>query len=251
MSHSELKAIYILAKSGTVLFTSEFSGLPKTSTGIGGLITALLDVSSRSVFSPISYIRMNHLAVTICQNEYVGVKVVLFHDADFYRELAQAITSNILRSFCDRFSPEEIKHAVDNMLFKRFNTSLGPSIRDCSGHLIHDLVEKLRGSAHYAVVFNEGDPKFAYPSNADSITVAANLQQLIFAIQEVSNLTNDVPFELVVESNQLFSHIALIGSTIVILQIRKQVHSQEIVDKIKHTLDMVKLCAQTADCLTA
>ncbi|OHS95468.1 hypothetical protein TRFO_38453 [Tritrichomonas foetus] len=248
MNHPELKSICITAKSGTVLFSSELSGVSRTQHSVGALITALVDLSTRSIGVPVSYICMNNIAITIAQSEDVGIKVVLFHDAAFYRELARCIANSILHVFCERFDPSDFK-STDTTNFRRFNNSLGPSIRDCAGYMIHSLVDRLRGAAQYAVVFNEGDPKFAYPSNADSITVAANLQQLQFAIQEVSNLTNDTPFELVVENEQLFTHIALIGTTIVILQVRAAMHSPEVLAEVKRTLEMVRLCAQTADCL--
>ena len=248
MNHPELKSICIAAKSGAVLFSSELSGQTRNLRGTAALITALSDLSIRSIGPTVSYICMSSVAMTIAHSEDVGIKVILIHDADFYRELANCIANSILHVFCERFDPSDFK-STDTTNFRRFNNSLGPAIRDCAGYLVHSLVDKLRGGAQYAVVFNEGDPKFAYPSNADSITVAANLQQLQFAIQEVSNLTNDTPFELVIENEQLFTHIALIGTTIVILQVRATQHSAEALAEVKRTLEMVRLCAQTADCL--
>ncbi|KAK8866357.1 hypothetical protein M9Y10_009319 [Tritrichomonas musculus] len=250
MNHPELQSICITAKSGAVLFVSELSGVSRNQRSIAALITALVDLSTRSVGTPVSYICMNNTAITIAQSEIFGIKAILFHDSNFYRELAQCIANSILHVFCERFDQSDLV-STDTMNFKRFNNSLGPAIRDCAGYMIHNLVDRLqtRGAAQYAIVFNEGDPKYAYPSNADSITVAANLQQLQFAIQEVSNITNDTPFELVVEDSELFTHIAITGTTIVILRIKAANHSPDVIADINRTLEMVRLCVQTADCL--
>lgn len=87
--------------------------------------------------------------------------------------------------------------------------------------------------------------------SADSISVAANLQQLQFALQEMAELTSDAPSELVVEGGQIFSHVVLFGATTVVLQIRASSHSPEVVAQVKEALNMLGLCFKTAESLTA
>lgn len=101
MNHPELQSICITAKSGAVLFVSELSGVSRNQRSIAALITALVDLSTRSVGTPVSYICMNNTAITIAQSEIFGIKAILFHDSNFYRELAQCIANSILHVFCE------------------------------------------------------------------------------------------------------------------------------------------------------
>ena len=244
----ELHSICITAKSGIMLFSADFEIGSRNYRSFGPLITAMNDLSTRSVGAPVSYMVMSTIAITVVQSEETGIKVIIFHDASYYRTLAQCIATQILRVFLERFSAESL-NLTDASNFKRFNSSLGIAIRSASNLILHDLIDKLRGAIQFAVIFCDGDAIYTYPSNADSISVAANLQQLQFALQEVANLTQDLPYELIVEGGQIFSHIVLVGATTVILQIRAASHSQNVITKVKETLPMLSLCFQTSESL--
>ncbi|KAH0790068.1 hypothetical protein GPJ56_005963 [Histomonas meleagridis] len=250
MNRPELKSICITAKSGIVIFSADFEGGSRNLRSFGGLITAMNDLSSRSVGAPVSYMVMSTIAITIVQSEETGIKVFIFHDATFYRSLAHCIATQILRAFLERFNPETL-NLTDSSNFRRFNSGLGPAIRSASNIILLNLIDKLRGAIQFAVIFSDGDAIYTYPSNADSISVAANLQQLQFALQEVANLTQDVPYELVIEGGHIFSHIVLFGATTVVLQIRAQSHSPSVISQVKDTLAMLNLCFQTAEGLMA
>ena len=250
MTHAELRSIIIAARSGILLFAADYEGNSKTMRSITALITALNDTASRSVGASVSYIMMSNVAITIAQSDETGIKVIIFHDANYYRALAACIANEVLRSFSDRFDVNSM-NTSDVSNFRRFNCALGPAIRSASNAILHSLIAKLRGAIQFAVIFCEGDALYTYPSNADSISVAANLQQLQFALQEMALLTSDVPNELVVEGGQIFSHIVLFGATTVVLQIRAASHSEEVVQQVKEALNMLGLCFKTAESLTA
>lgn len=245
-----LNTVTISAKGGFVLFSADLVGNSKNAISVSGLLTALLDVSTRGVGSPVSYIAMKNVAITIVQSEETGIKVILFHDAKYYRVLAHRIATEILKSFLERFPPNSF-NTNDSSMFRRFNAALGPIIRSASSYLLHSLIERLHGAIQFSVVFSDGDAIFTYPSNADSLSVAANLQALQFSLQEIADLTSDSPYELVVEGGQVFTHVVLFGSTTVVLQVRADYHSPSAVAEISETVDMLRLCFQTSEGLMA
>jgi len=245
-----LRSVFISTKGGFVLFSADFEGNQKNVHSLSGLFTALSTISVRSVGAPVSFIMMKKLAITIVQSDEYNIKVILFHDSEYYRELAKCIASEILRTFCERF-PSNTYNTSDNSVFRHFNSALGPAIRSASSILLHSLIDRLRGAVQFSVVFSDGDSIFTYPSNADSLSVAANLQALQFSLQEIANITSDIPDELVIEGGQVFSHVALFGTTTVVLQIRADFHSHTVVDEVTETLNMLRLCFQTAEGLMA
>ena len=245
-----LRSICISSRGGFVLFSTDFEGSGKNVHSVSGLLTALTDISKRSVGSPVSYIVMKNLAITIVQAEDTGIKVILFHDASYYRVLAHRIATEILKAFTDKFPPSTY-NITDSSMFKHFNSSLGPAIRSASSFILHSLIERLRGAIQFAVVFSDGDSIFTYPSNANTLTVAANLQGLQFSFQEIAGITNDLPNEITIEGEQVVTHIVLFGTTTVFLSIRADLHSNSVVTEVTETLDMLKLCFQTSEGLMA
>ena len=250
MTHAELRSIMIAARSGILLFAADYDGNSKAMRSVTALITALNDLANRAVGASVTHIMMSKLGITIAQSEETGIKVIIFHDANYYQAVAACIASEVLRSFQDRFDVSRL-NTGDISNFRRFNCALGPAIRGASNAILHSLISKLRGAIQFAVIFCEGDALYTYPSNADSISVAANLQQLQFALQEMAVLTSDVPSELVVEGGQIFSHIVLFGATTVVLQIRAASHSPEVVQQVKDALNMLGLCFKTAESVMA
>ena len=245
-----LRSVCISSRGGFVLFSTDFEGSGKNIHSVSGLLTALTDISKRSVGSPVSYIVMNSLAITIVQSDDTGIKVILFHDASYYRILAHRIATEIMTAFTDKFPPTSY-NTNDSSSFKHFNSSLGPAIRSASSFILHSLIERSRGAIQFAVVFSDGDAIFTFPSNANSLSVEANLQGLQFSFQEIADITNDQPFEITIEGGQVITHVVLFGTTTVVLQIRADFHSPPIVNDVTETLDMLKLCFQTSEGLMA
>ena len=245
-----LRSVCISSKGGFVLFSADFEGSGKNVHSVSGLLTALTDISKRSVGSPVCYIVMKKLAITIVQSEDTGIKVILFHDASYYRILAHRIATEIMKTFTEKFPPSTY-NATDSSIFRHFNSSLGPAIRSASSFLLQSLIEKLRGAMQFAVVFSDGDAIFTFPSNANSLSVAANLQGLQFSFQEIADITNDQPYELVIEGEQVVTHVVLFGTTTVVLQIRAYYNSPAVVSEVAETIDMLKLCFQTSEGLMA
>ena len=245
-----LRSISISNRSGFVLFSADFEGSSKHVHSISGLFTALNDISKRSIGAPVSFIMMNKLAITVVYSEETGIKVILFHDSEYYRILAHCIAQEILRTFLEKFSPTTF-NVSNNSTFKHFNSALGPAIRNSSSILLLSLIDRLRGAVQFSVVFSNGDSIFTYPSNANSLSVAANLQALQFSLQEMANLTSDTPDELIIEAGQVFSHVILFGTTTVVLQIRADFHSSTVISEVTETLNMLRLCFQTAEGLMA
>lgn len=245
-----LRSVCISSRGGFALFSADFEGNGKSVHSISGLLTALTDISKRSVGSPVSYIKMSSVAITIVQSEETGIKVILFHDASYYRVLAHRVATEIMKAFTEKFPPS-MYNSTDSSNFKHFNSCLGPAIRSSSSFLLHSLIERLRGAIQFSVVFSDGDAIFTYPSNANSLSVAASLQALQFSVQEIADITNDQPHELTIEGAQVITHVVLFGTTTVILQIRADYHSAQIDSEVSETLDMLKLCFMTSEGLMA
>ena len=245
-----LRSVCISSRGGSALFSTDFEGSGKNAHSVSGLLTALTDISKRAVGAPVSYIVMKSLAITIVQADDTGIKVILFHDASYYRVLAHRIATEIMKAFTDKFPPSSY-NTSDSSIFKHFNSSLGPAIRSASSYILHSLISRSRGAIQFAVVFSDGDAIFTYPSNANSLSVAANLQGLQFSFQEIADITNDQPFEITIEGQQVVTHVVLFGTTTVVLQIRADYHSKDVVNDVAETVDMLKLCFQTSEGLMA
>lgn len=244
----QLRSLFIVRKSGILLFNLNFDGSPqqKRANGVGALMTTLVDLTVRSVGINVSYIQTSSMGITIEQSEEVGVLIILFHDHDYGKSLARCIALEILRSFLDQFDPAYITREHNTINFKRFSASLGATIRAASFTLLHSLIDRLNNAIQFAIIFSD-TVLFTYPSNTDAISVAANLQQLQFALQEVATLMNDSPYELIVEGQSVFSHIILFGGTTVVLQIRAEYHSPEVISEVNSTLAMLDLCFSTSE----
>lgn len=245
-----LRSVCISSRGGFVLFSADFEGNGKNIHSISGLLTALTDISKRSVGCPVSYVLMKNLAITIVQSEETGIKVILFHDAAYFRVLAHRIATEIMKAFTERFPPSTY-NGNDSSIFRHFNSSLGPAIRNASFFILHSLIERLRGAIQFAVVLIDGDAAFTYPSNANSLSVAANSQALQFSLSEIAGITDDQPYELIIEGVQIFTHVVLFGTAVVFLQIRADYHSTKVVADLTETLDMLRLCFQTSEGLMA
>jgi hypothetical protein len=247
MESADLKMICITARSGICLFCAEYDGAGRNTQMIGALLRAVNALAFQSVGASVSTIMMSHVGITVAQSEETGVQCVIFHGVNYFSSLARSIASQILRVFIDRYDAKELTGA-DTQIFRRFNGSLGPAIRSAANPILHNLVTKLRGAVQFAMIFCDGDTRYTYPSNLYSIRVAANLQQLQFTLQEMANLTGDSPSELVIEGGQIFSHVVFFGSaTVVVIQIKAQSHSPEVVGQVKESLSMLELCFKTTE----
>ena len=241
---SMLHSICICSKSGQMLFSTDIEGGSKSFLALSGLM-AVFQVNTKRCFgqdSTLNYLKLNNVAMTIAYNETSGVQVILIHHANYYRSLAKCIAQEILQSFSEHFGNNS-----DQSQFKRFNALLGPAIQSASFSLLRSLLDETNGAIIYAVIFCEGDSLYAYPTNANLISVAANLQQLQFSLQETARLADDDPYELVTDSGQVITHIVLFGTTTIVLQVKKERHTPEVVAAVKSTIEMLDLCFRTAE----
>lgn len=245
-----LRSICISSRGGFVLFSADFEGSGRNVNGVSGLITALTDISKRSVGFPVSYVLMKNLAITTVMSEETGIKVILFHDSSYFRTLAHQIASEIMKAFIEKFPPHTY-NANDNSIFRHFSSSLGPSIRNASFAILHSLIERLRSAIPFAVILIDGDAAFTYPSNADSLSVASKSQPLQIHFGDIASLTSDTPYELIIEGVHLYTHIVMFGTVVVFIHVRADYHSPKVVADLSETLDMLRLCFHTSEGLMA
>lgn len=243
----QLQSICIISKAGTLLFSSEIEGGSRNLRLVAALFRVVQTVAVRSVGTSMSYLMLDGTGITIATDKDVELRVIIFHDVNYQRELAACIAKEILHTFLARFEKSAIDSGNDTFNFRRFNSAIGQAIRGASSRLFQSVIDKLRGAVQFAVVFNEGDALFTYPFNASHISVAANLQQLQFSLQEMSTVADDTPNQLIIDCEQYVSHFVLFGSATVVLQLRKEYYSSDVVKEVNKTILMLDLCFRTAE----
>jgi hypothetical protein len=247
-----LKLILITNRGGNVVFSSEIESFLNpgiTVNAFGGLIIATQSRASATIGGHLAYLSLTNFALTIVTNPQAGLFLTVVADVNFPRALSHEIGLSILRTFSERWNPSSgtLNDPGGN---RRFQGALGPAIRLASTSIFHALITRLRGVVLFAVIFSgDGDAKYTYPPNTDSITVGAALQQLQMSVTELAGLArrDEVPYELVVESEHAVTRLVFLGGTTLFIQIRATSHSGEVVRQVKETIAMVELCLATSD----
>lgn len=243
-----LRSICVTAKSGIVLFASDFEGGGLNVRLVAGLLTAMSEISVRAVGSPVNYIQMDHIAITVIHSEETGLKIVLFHDAELHRDLTRCISESLLKKFHELFDRSTFTSSNTEQ-FRRFSASLGPAIRGSSFSIISSMITRLRGAVQFAAIFSDGDTIFTYPNNTDALPVAANLQTLQLTLQEMAAAASDEASELCVETDSSTFHMVLFGGTTVVMQIRSTHYSEVAQKDVRETLKLLSLCFRIAESL--
>jgi len=120
-----LRNIIILANSGMILFSKEFSNsIGKNSRLLGPLITTLIEFGKQVSGMCTTFINLSKVSVAIVHNESVKVFCVLIYDAQDGKLFGKLLCSEILNAFIQDYSPEFAQLGRNLKDFQGFNKKL-------------------------------------------------------------------------------------------------------------------------------
>eukprot|EP00455_Lapot_gusevi_P041811 TRINITY_DN4890_c0_g5_i1.p1 TRINITY_DN4890_c0_g5~~TRINITY_DN4890_c0_g5_i1.p1 ORF type:complete len:250 (+),score=51.87 TRINITY_DN4890_c0_g5_i1:139-888(+) len=194
-----LRNLIVISSSGIVLFSKEFLNSIAQPRLIGGLVTAMLDVSINRTGLPVAYIELSNVAIAVVSNIEAKVTCAVFLDRDDGCSFAKLITRELLYAFIQQFSTVLEKGVLSLADFSGFNAKITEVIRN-SVRPVLDHLQQQRGIQMALLV--SGDTIIHSTAEVDKVGVLANLQALLGLATDLMYLKNDVPLSITMHSRR-------------------------------------------------
>ncbi|KAL0589871.1 hypothetical protein ABG067_002096 [Albugo candida] len=237
-----LRNVLIMASSGIMLFSKEYTNTISQPRLIGSLMTAMLEFSAKVTGSPVSYIKFAKVAVTVVSNEAAKVFCAMFHDPSDGATFSSFIANEILEAFILEFAAElgNVGHNVRQ--FDRFHLRIVGIIR----HSIQRLLKQLQQQRGILKAIFVADGSIIHATaEVDQIGVLANLQVLVNASLDMMAAVNNTVNSVTIQSSRSTCteviHVVDDGTLIVVH--RKSVSATKHTLAIQECVDMLrKVC---------
>ena len=101
-----LRNVIIMATSGLVLFTKEFTNSIAQPRLVGSLITAIIEFGQQSTGMGVSFIELSNVSISIVVNEGAKIFCALFYDREDGVVFGRLLCSEILQAFNQEYSTD-------------------------------------------------------------------------------------------------------------------------------------------------
>ena len=180
-----LHNVLIISFSGLVIFSKDFLNILDQPRLIGGLLTAVIDMSLTRLGLPFSYMELARYAVAMVGNIEAKVACAVFTDKEDGSVFAKLMAKEILDSFVKSYGKSSMNGVViSSNEFGSFNGK----IAECFRSAIRPALETLTHRGVLLSFLTSGDYLICSSAEVDRVAIMSNLQALLgFAAEFMSN----------------------------------------------------------------
>ncbi|TMW67953.1 hypothetical protein Poli38472_007625 [Pythium oligandrum] len=234
-----LRNVLIMAASGIVLFSKEYVNGIAQPRLVGSLVTAMLEFSAKTTGSPVAYIEMTSVAVTIVLDETHKVFCAMFHDTAAGAAFSSFIAKEILDAFITEYGAElgSVGHNLRD--FHRFQYRIQNVVRDSAKPILRKLQQQ-RGILK-AIYVSDEKVQFA-TVDVDQIGVLANFQALVNTACDTMAFVAEGVNSITIQSsrNTCTEVHSVDGSSALIVMYKKGPLATRIMSSIRESVQMLR-----------
>lgn len=180
-----IRNVLIMANSGLVLFSKEFSNSIAQPRMIGSLITAIIEFGQQTTGMSVSFIELTHVSIAIVSNEPVKIFCALFFDRQDGKLFGKLMASEILNAFIKDYSADFAQFGRNLKDFKGFHRKMLTVIYYSVRPVISWL--ELTAGIHKAIIVSDLEVIHSQKEELNDLGIISNLSQLIEMANELSN----------------------------------------------------------------
>jgi hypothetical protein len=182
-----LRNVIIIASSGLVLFSKEFTNSIAQPRMVGSLLTAIIEFGQQTAGMGVSFIELSNLSIAIVFNDSVKIFCAIFYDREDGKLFGKLICSEILNAFVQDYSSEFALSGLNLRDFKGFHRKMIDVIHYSVRPVINYL-ENQRG-VKKALLVRELEVIDSQKEDLDEFAILATLPSLIDMASELSKCT--------------------------------------------------------------
>eukprot|EP00457_Paulinella_chromatophora_P009860 gb/GEZN01009938.1/.p1 GENE.gb/GEZN01009938.1/~~gb/GEZN01009938.1/.p1 ORF type:complete len:384 (+),score=40.98 gb/GEZN01009938.1/:113-1264(+) len=178
-----LQDIILTTTSGLLLFSKSFLK-GKLPTQLAGLVTAMVEFSTRRAGLPVSYIELSNTAVAITTDPVAKVTCAVFHHSEDGPSVGGLLAQELLQAFVESYSrrfPIEAKMAVEEG-FREFGYKITEVIKNAVGPVLNKLRARKEVQQCLLII---GDSLQYATDPVDKLGLLANHEALTAASHEL------------------------------------------------------------------
>lgn len=183
-----LRNIIIMATSGLVLFSKEFTNGIAQPRLVGSLITAIIEFGQQTTGMGVTFIELSNVSISIITNESAKIFCALFYDREDGLIFGRLLCSEILNAFTQEYSADFTQFGRNLKDFYGFHKKIPNIIRLSVRPIIQQLAAS-HDSVRKVVLVSDKEVVDMSATKVDQLSVLANLSSLIEVCNDMSTCT--------------------------------------------------------------